>query len=129
MSDEIKTQVESVISGIVGETATIEQIGTMPDGSGWAMASYPLPKDHWIYEPNIAPPMPMRIGTGPERDKLAEQIRGAAKYAIRGATMSGKDESFDPDALVQNMIVGMLGYWTETGLSEDDQFNPPNGRQ
>ena len=55
---------------------------------------------------------------------LAEGIRAAARYAIRGATMSGKDENFDPDAMVQNFIVGMLGYWTKDGLSDDRQFNP-----
>ena len=38
--------------------------------------------------------------------------------------MSGKDENFDPDAVVQNFIVGMLSYWTEDGLSGDRQFNP-----
>ncbi len=31
------------------------------------------------------------------------------------ATMKGKEQDFDPDALIQNLIVGMLGYHTPTG--------------
>lgn len=104
--------------------AKIEETGALPDGSGFATLSMELPKDHWLYQSNDAPPMPWRIGEGKERMLMAEGIRAAAKYAIRAATMSGKDENFDPDAMVQNFIVGMLGYWTEDGLSDDRQFNP-----
>lgn len=104
--------------------AKIEETGALPDGSGFATLSMELPKDHWLYQSNDAPPMPWRIDEGKERMLMAEGIRAAAKYAIRAATMSGKDENFDPDAMVQNFIVGMLGYWTEDGLSGDRQFNP-----
>lgn len=104
--------------------AKIEESGALPDGSGFATLSMELPKDHWLYQSNDAPPMPWRIGEGKERMMLAEGIRAAARYAIRAATMSGKDENFAPDAMVQNFIVGMLGYWTEDGLSGDRQFNP-----
>ena len=40
--------------------------------------------------------------------------------------MCGKEDDFDPDALVQNMITGLLGYHTPSGLSEmgDDWANP-----
>lgn len=88
----------------------------LPDGSGFFVQSFPLPKTHWIYNdgPND-PPMPMRIGAGPERDALAKQIRHAARFALRASTMNGKEMDFDPDAVVQNMIVGLLGYWTEDG--------------
>lgn len=106
----------------------LEEHIVLPDGSGAAIVSMALRPDHWIYESNTYPPMGMRIGTGEERDKLTEKIREAAKYAVRGTTMSGKSMDFDPDALVQNMIVGLLGYWTENGLSDDAIFNPPHTR-
>ncbi len=89
----------------------------LPDGSGAFVASFPLPNDHWLYaEGRSEPPMPMRVGLGARRDELAQQIRGAARYAIRASTMNGKEKDFDPDAMVQNMIIGMLGYWTGDGL-------------
>jgi hypothetical protein len=88
----------------------------LPDGSGAFLASYPLPKTHWIYaEGHNEPPMPWRTGVGAKRNELADQIRTAAKYAIRASTMKGTEMDFDPDALVQNMIIGLLGYWTEDG--------------
>ena len=88
----------------------------LPDGSGFFVASLPLPKTHWIYtEGRNEPPMPMQVGVGPKRAELADQIRAAAKFAIRASTMNGKEMDFDPDAMVQNMIIGLLGYWTEDG--------------
>lgn len=30
----------------------------------------------------------------------------------------------DPDALLQNLVVGFLGYWTNDGLSSDEWANP-----
>lgn len=88
----------------------------LPDGSGCFVASFPLRKSHWIYaEGDNDPPMPMRIGVGPERAALEAQIRSAAKYAIRAATMKGTEMDFDPDAMVQNMIIGLLGYCTHDG--------------
>ena len=88
----------------------------LPDGSGVLLASFPLPKDHWIYtEGHNEPPMPMRIGLGAKRNELADQIRAATRYAVRASTMNGTEMDFDPDAMVQNMVVGLLGYWTEDG--------------
>ena len=99
-----------------GEGETVHAFGT---------ASYELPKNHWIYQSNMKPPMPLRMGKGPAREAMAEKVREAAKYAIRGATMNGRDDSFDPDAMVQNFIVGLLGYWTEDGLDRDGpRYNP-----
>jgi len=90
----------------------------LPDGSGAFVASLPLPKDHWLYaEGRSEPPVSMPVGLGKLRNELAEQIRSAARYAIRASTMNGKEPDFDPDAMVQNMIVGLLGYWTSSGHS------------
>jgi hypothetical protein len=132
----------------------IETVGLLPDGSGFATMSMPLPKTHWIYNQDDSigsgpPPMPFRMGAEDQaslllqragssrpfacdppvrmtKELFAAKIREATRYAIRSATMCGKDMDFDPDALVQNMQVGMLGYWTEDGLSSDDWANPPD---
>lgn len=108
---------------------TVDEMGLLPDGSGFATASFPLPKDHWLYEPAKdgfdAPPMPLRMGTShPLREGLAEATRSAARYAVRAATMRGAEADFDPDALVLNMVVGLLGYWTPDGTSDDSWANP-----
>lgn len=127
----------------------INEVGALPDGSGFAIMSIPLRKDHWIYQSDRhesygdfnVPPMPFRMGvddvvriwpyrlpipgiTTLTKEQFAEKIRAAGKYAIRCATMNGKDMDFDPDALLQNLVVGMLGYWTENGLSDDEWANP-----
>lgn len=109
-------------------TGTVQEKGILPDGSGYAVISYPLPKDHWSTAPGFnVPPMPMRMGTDdPGRDIKADQIRAAARYAIRASTMNGQESDFDPDAMVQNFVVGMLGYWTPDGLSSDAWANPPD---
>lgn len=95
----------------------------LPDGSSFFTASFPLPETHWIYESNIRPPMPLRMASD-ERHKWHDKVREAIKYAIRGATMCGKENDFDPDALVQNALVGLFGYHTEDGLTDDDWANP-----
>lgn len=98
----------------------------LPDGSGFAVMSLPLPSDHWIYTESGEPPVPFRTGTDAEiviggkvltRTEFAACIREAGKYAVRAATMSGKDMDFDPDALLQNLVVGVMGYWTPDGTS------------
>jgi len=98
----------------------------LPDGSGFSVGSLPLPKDHWLTaEGYNVPPMPLRMGTdNPMRNRIAEDLRAAGRYAVRGATMNGKEMDFDPDALIQNLIVGFLGYWTPSGLSSDEWANP-----
>jgi hypothetical protein len=128
---------------------TITEMGRLPDGSGFALMSMPLRKDHWIFHGDRhydwgvtnVPPMPFRMGAKdvirlwPYRlpipgietlNKLdmADRIRAAGKYAIRCATMNGKEMDFDPDALLQNLVTGFLGYHTENGLSGDKDANP-----
>jgi hypothetical protein len=108
-SDDVKKLIE-------GSGGAVHEMGALPDGSGFATASFPLPKDHWLYaEGHNEPPAPWRIGVGKERDLAVEGIRAAAKYAIRASTMNGKETDFDPDAMEQNFIVGLLGYWTHDG--------------
>ena len=61
------------------------------------------------------------------RQAFADRIREAGKYAIKCATMDGKEMDFYPDAMLQNLVVGMIGYWTENGLTDDDWANPKDG--
>lgn len=90
----------------------------LPDGSSYFTMSLPLPDDHWLTQPgHDDPPMPMRMGCGAQRNRLADMIRAVTRYAVRASTMNRRDMDFDPDAMVQNMIIGLLGYWTEDGLS------------
>lgn len=118
---------------------TIDECALLPDGSGFATMSMPLPKNHWLTADDgtfEAPPMSLRDAWvhahGPYREMmrraLADKIRVAAKYAIRASTMKGKEEDFDPDAMVQNFVVGLLGYWTADGLTDDQWANPPHLR-
>lgn len=112
-----------------------EDTQALPDGSGFAVMSMPLTKDHWLTaelapdDPYEEPPMPLRTGTavvrdetGRSREDWAEMVRAAARWAVRASTMRGTETDFDPDAMVQNMVVGMLGYWTPDGLSHLDEI-------
>lgn len=104
---------------ILDAGGTIEEMGALPDGSGFAMASFPLPKAHWIYGRTGKPPAPWITGTNEtaKREAMAELIREVGRYAVRASTMNGKDMDFDPDAMLQNLVVGFLGYWTPDGTS------------
>jgi hypothetical protein len=55
------------------------------------------------------------------RSQFAKAIRAAGKYAVRCATINGSEMDFDPDALLQNLVVGFLGYWTADGLTGDPE--------
>lgn len=118
------TNVLQHIADTVG--GKIEEVARLPDGSGFATMSFPLPKDHWLYaEGYNVPPMPFRVGTDhPRYRELNDKVRAAARYAVRAATMNGKEDDFDPDAMVQNFLVGMLGYHTPDGLSGEGWDNP-----
>ena len=120
MSENIVRQLAKDVGG------EITEMQRLPDGSGFAVMSMPLPKNHWLTaEGDNVPPMPIRMGTDdPGRSIKSDQIRAAAKYAIRASTMNGKEIDFDPDAMVQNFVVALLGYWTPDGLSSDEWANP-----
>lgn len=98
----------------------------LPDGSAFGVLSTPLPKDHWLYaEEQEPPPMGLRCGTDNVLHmELCRHVRNAAQYAVRAATIRGTEDDFDPDALVQNMVVGLLGYATPDGLSDESWQNP-----
>ena len=106
---------------------TVQEVGIHPDGeSGFMTASLPLPDGHWLYKEGFdSPPMPLRLGTDDCRHaEMKEAIWAAAKYAVRAATMNGKETDFDPDALCQSMVVGLIGYFTPDGLGSEAWENP-----
>lgn len=109
---------------------TVDEMAALPDGSGFATASFPLPKDHWLYADDgnyEPPPMPFRLGKDdPRHEEFVKAIWAAGKYAVRAATMKGKDDDFDPDALVQNLVVGLIGYHTSDGLDGQDDWGNPD---
>jgi hypothetical protein len=71
-----------------------------------ATASFPLPENHWVYEEAGEPPAYFQWIA----DTFVKgRIREAAKYAIRASTLSGKENDFDPDAMVQNFVIGLCG--------------------
>jgi hypothetical protein len=87
-------------------------VTVLPDGSAFALASFPLPNDHWLYRPHEYMPgafdpveLPSPITTHADRERVTLAVR----YAIRGATMCGKEMDFDPDALVQNAVYALCG--------------------
>ncbi|SUW10772.1 Uncharacterised protein [Bordetella bronchiseptica] len=87
-------------------------VTVLPDGSAFALASFPLPATHWLYaEREYAPgaeepkELPDPILTHAQRDAVVAAIR----YAVRGATMCGKEQDLDPDALVQNAVYALCG--------------------
>jgi hypothetical protein len=69
--------------------------------------------------------MPMRVGTDdPRRQAMRAAVWAAVKYGYRASTANGTMD-MDPDALCQNIVVGLLGYNTGDGLSSlDDWANP-----
>lgn len=100
--------------------STENGVTILPDGSAFGIMSWPLPKDHWIYEETGEPPTPFLRGTDDsERREWTEKVRAAGRYAVKAATMNGKEPDFDPDALVKNLVIGMLGYHTSDGLSRE----------
>lgn len=113
MSEEHVKKLADMVGG------KIEEMQRLPDGSGFAVMSMPLPKDHWLTQEGFnEPPAPFLMGTEhADREEWTKKIRIAAKYAIRASTMNGKEVDFDPDAMVNNFIIGMLGYYTSDGIS------------
>jgi len=83
----------------------------LPDGSGVMLASFPLPKTHWIYDEGAdEPPAPEARLEGAGRRRFILNVMAVTKYAVRASTMRGREMDFDPDAMVQNMVVGFMGH-------------------
>ena len=90
-----------------------EVVTILPDGSGFFVGSYPLPKEHWLTKPRL-----YREGEDEPSDlpdpilnhmEHREAVEAAVRYAIRAATDCGRISDFDPDALVQNAVYALCG--------------------
>lgn len=90
-----------------------------------------LPENHWLFSnPEYrTPPMGLRVGQvvpGDSRYRavLSRHVVNAARYALRDATRNGTSRDIDPDALVQQIVIGLFGYHTDQGLSAEPTHNP-----
>jgi hypothetical protein len=84
----------------------------LPDGSAFAVYSYPLPKGHWLYAPREyeqGAEGPKELAAPILTHAAREQVISAIRYAVRAATDCGKETDFDPDALVQNAVYALCG--------------------
>lgn len=124
------TNIPGIISDLadsVGGTIT-ECVNDLGDGSGFATMSMALPEDHWIYEttPDGFTPRstyPMMAGKDSKaRDFLSRIIvNHGGKYGVKAATSNGREDDFDPDALVRNIEIGLFGLFTADGLTGDPE--------
>lgn len=119
---------DSPLSGEPVDVPAYPKSPILSDESTFAVMSMELPADHWLYaQHDNVPPMGLRMGTDhPQRAVMRDHLVQATQYAIRAATMNGSLTDFDPDALVQNLVVGLLGYNTPNGLGSESWQNPPN---
>ena len=112
---------------------TILEVGIYPDGeSGSAVMSMPLPDDHWLNKTdddgNIGEARPTMLlgGDALSREFLTQAIRPGVQHGLRDATRAGREEDFDPDAVVAGTLRGLFGVFTATGRASiaADQGNP-----
>ena len=111
-------------------------VTALPDGTGFATLSTPLREDHWLYEtdalaPGYSGPSPMPMAGNchdPLRLILQDHLQVAARYGVRSATSCGREDDFDPDALVRNVEIGLFGYYGKNSpYSHDLEFEPARG--
>lgn len=113
----------------------VDGVVTLPDNRGYHVLAKPVPSGHWLtyaVSEKLVPPMPFRLGlyAADDRRVLADAIKQAGRYAIVRTLAEGNNPveqtsmEFDPDTLLDYLVVGLLGYATDTGLSADDRINP-----
>lgn len=92
----------------------MNDVTVLPDGSAFRVLSFPLPEDHWLYAPpceewdaerDTSADTPRPIVSNEQR----EAVKAAIRWAVRGATMNGREMDFDPDALVLNAAYALCG--------------------
>lgn len=125
----MNTKVPDILSELAdGVGGTIHECEVLSDGSGFATMSMPLPEDHWLHERaadgfSLPAPYPLLAGRGSlSRDFLEDLITPAVRYGVKAATNDGREEDFDPDALVRNVLNGTFGLWTDNGLTNDEDM-------
>ena len=73
-----------------------------------ATASFPLPADHWIYQEPVEPEFVLELPDS-EQANIEQKTHEALKYAIQVCTSCGKDNDFDPDALLMAFRKTLFG--------------------
>jgi hypothetical protein len=106
-----------------------EAVVPLPSGEALHRHNQMASPDHWIHVPGEhgytpPPPMPLRMGAGPQRAAFQEKVVAAARWAVKAGTGSGRDMVIDPDDMVVYFIVGLIGYDTATGLGASRWENP-----
>jgi hypothetical protein len=107
----------------IGTPKQPEPVTVLPDGSAFAVMSYPLPKDHWLYaerQYNDGEDEPVELGKAILTHEMRDAVVSAVRYAIRGATNCGKENDFDPDALVLNAVYALCGPYTSPPKREPE---------
>ena len=51
----------------------------------------------------------LKAGTDKKRTELVTAIREAGMYALRTVSENGRTAAFDPDALLQNLVLALMG--------------------
>lgn len=79
-----------------------------------------LADDHWLTQPgdNVLPAPVLKATTDKKRGELVTAIREAGMYALRTVSESGRVAAFDPDALLQNLVLALMGQ-TKTATESD----------
>ena len=102
------------VSGVGREDARDGGATVLPDGSAFSIVTLALPSDHWLYAPHCeqwdnerdtSADTPLPILANEHRNAVIVAMR----WAIRGATMNGKEMDFDPDALALNAAYALCG--------------------
>lgn len=70
-----------------------------------------LSDGHWLTQPgdDVAPAPVLKASTDKKRAELVTAIREAGMYALRTVSENGRTAAFDPDALLQNLVVALMG--------------------
>jgi hypothetical protein len=109
IKDDLRQKLKAEQEKELKKPKIVDAIKT-PDGFS-AVVSFPLPENHWIYEEHGKPPATLHIDSLDIRMELESIFKDAVKYAVQASTMSGKDMDFDPDAMIQNFMIALFGYY------------------
>jgi hypothetical protein len=112
---EMDSRLAEVFAAKLAELAPAPtDVAVLPDGSAFFTASYPLPKDHWLFAPGCEQWDAARDVLGDMPHPILEidqrpAVITAMRWAIRTATRYGRDMDFDPDALALNAAFALCG--------------------
>ena len=70
-----------------------------------------LADDHWLTQPgdNVPPAPVLKATSDKKRAELVTAIREAGMFALRTVSENGRTATFDPDALLQNLVLALVG--------------------